>query len=296
MRSLHGLAALALAALLIASPLALAQEGKPVIPPADAAEVVVGNYTLTYWTTPAGVELAPGGNGSLYFQLSAANNTTITGVNATLTSGMLAFANASISFVPETANATTTFFGSIFNVSALAEGNASYSFNVTTNETSLLGEGLVPIATVVVAPVAPLFPTSYYWIGGGVLLLAIALGAYSARQRAVKKRMRGRTRSSTMQELELEERAEKKPEQAAQIKQEIRAQETVREKRRELQILEAKRADVHKNMDLLKKRHDMGGLSKLQYDNMIAKRKAELAKIEADIADMEAADGGSAAA
>jgi len=69
--------------------------------------------------------------------------------------------------------------------------------------------------------------------------------------------------------------------------QEIRQQERVRTERRELQILEAKRADALKGIDLLKKRHELGALSKLQYDNMVAKRQAELAKIEAEIAAME---------
>src|SRR5581483_12219506 len=125
---------------------------------------------------------------------------------------------------------------------------------------------------------------------------------YSIRQRNVRRRMNeGPKRSQVMREVELERKlekaAQKDPEQAAQIKAEIRQQEQVREKRREVQILEAKRADVLKTMDLLRKRHEAGGLSKLQYDTMLSKRQADLERIEREIAEMEAQDaGGSAAA
>ncbi|HWH09202.1 MAG TPA: hypothetical protein VNX21_08380, partial [Candidatus Thermoplasmatota archaeon] len=106
------------------------------------------------------------------------------------------------------------------------------------------------------------------------------------------------SRSQALREVELEERAAKRPEEAAVIQQELRQQEKVKEKRRDLQILEAKRADVLKTMDLLRKRHEAGGLTKLQYDNMVAKKQADLQRIEAEIAQMEAEDaaGGSAAA
>src|SRR5581483_4179882 len=124
---------------------------------------------------------------------------------------------------------------------------------------------------------------------------------YSIRQRNVRRRMNeGPKRSQVMREVELERKlekaAQKDPEQAAQIKAEIRQQEQVREKRREVQILEAKRADVLKTMDLLRKRHEAGGLSKLQYDNMLAKKKADLERIEAEIAQMESEGGDAGAA
>lgn len=147
------------------------------------------------------------------------------------------------------------------------------------------GSGPLIVTGTIQAP-AP-FLTTPVLIGGGiVVLLAVAIGAYSVRQRNVRRRMRGKTRSTTLQQLEQEEKA-KKPEQQAQVQQEIRQQEVVRTQRREMQILEAKRADAQKGLDLLKKRHEMGALSKLQYDNMSAKRRAELERIEAEIEQME---------
>jgi hypothetical protein len=132
--------------------------------------------------------------------------------------------------------------------------------------------------------------------GAAVVLVAAGAGALVARQRSQRRKMRGQTRSQALREVELEERAQKRPEEAAAIQAELRQQEKVKEKRRDLQILEAKRADVHKTLDLLKKRHEAGGLTKLQYDNMVAKKQQDLARIEADIAAMEAEDSGPGAA
>jgi len=163
-------------------------------------------------------------------------------------------------------------------------------YESTPNATVLLGSfggsGPNVVASVVTAP-AP-FLRGPVLVGGGiVLLLAVALGAYGLRQRNLRRRMRGRTRSQALQEIEREEAA-RKPEQAAQVQQEIRQQEQVRTQRRELQILEAKRADAQKGIELLKKRHEMGALSKLQHDTMVAKRQAELARIEPESAATQA--------
>lgn len=176
-------------------------------------------------------------------------------------------------------------------------GTARFSFTIDavsyngTNVSSSAhgtGSGEVVIAGSVVAP-APGIPRSFL-IGAGVILLAaIVAGAYGVRQRNVRRRMRGRTRSTTLKELEQEEKA-RKPEHLVQVQQEIRQQEQVRAQRRELQILIAKRADAQKGIELLRKRHELGALSKLQYDNMVAKRQGELAKIEAEIAQMEAGE------
>jgi hypothetical protein len=140
----------------------------------------------------------------------------------------------------------------------------------------------------------------WYVGGGAALLVVLGVVVYGLRQRSVRRRMNeGPRRSQVMREMALEQELTraKDPERAAEIKAEIRQQEQVREKRRELQILEAKRADVLKTMDLLRKRHEAGGLTKHQYDTMLAKRQADLERIEREIAEMEAAGGdGSAAA
>lgn len=297
--------ALALLGLLVAAPLAAPQAGGPAAPPADANVAFAGNHTARYWVVPAG-PLAPGSNATLHFLVEGASNSTFGAINVSLSSAALRFANATGTQTPAP-NATNHSFSAPFALSGNATGNASYSFTLTVhgageNATTVLATisatGHVQVQGAAPVP-APLIPTSWLVGGGIALLVAIAIGAYSVRERNLRRRMRGQARSQVMRELELEKKLErveeKDPEQAAAIKQEIRQQEVVREKRRELQILEAKRADVLKNMDLLRKRHEMGALSKHQFDTMLAKRQADLARIEAEIAEMERQDSASAA-
>jgi hypothetical protein len=300
------LLALALVALLLGAPLAAAQATNtttPGAPPPQASTAFSGNVTARYWVLPEGA-LAPGANGTLHF-LVQANGTPMGAINYTLNASALAFANRTGTHAPAP-NATNASFSIPFSIPSNASGNASYGFTLTVhgageNATAILAtlSGAGDVQVQAPAPVAaPRIPTSWL-IGGGILLLvAVAAGAYSVRERRLRARMRGQARSQVMREMELEQKLEKArakdPGQAAAIQQEIRQQETVREKRRELQILEAKRADVLKNMDLLRKRHETGGLSKLQFDNMMAKRQADLSKIEAEIAEMERQDASAA--
>ena len=189
---------------------------------------------------------------------------------------------------------------------ANVSGDLSVEYNATVTltdgnaTTTLFAVGTYRVAAPAEAPApAPTLPRGAYIAGALVLLGVLVAGVVVGRQRAQRRRMNeGPRRSQVMRELELEQKLEKAkdPEQVQEIKQEIRQQEHVREKRRELQILEAKRADALKTLDLLKKRHEAGGLTKLQYDNMVAKKRGDLQKIEADIAQMEAEDAGGAAA
>lgn len=296
--------------LTLAAPGVVAQEKPVVFPPPGAHLAQAGNATLAYWvgTGPASVDENVTANGSyaLWFGLNATNASTprtaylnVTGGEGTLNAtplvlttgaGGLAYASLNVTIPDGFANASVAyaFTGELYE----AANNTTVLLGPVTGSGSFGVQGSVP------AP-APAIPVWGYYAGGAVLLLAaVALGV-SARNRNVRRRMNeAPRRSQVMREMELERELEraKEPEKAAEIKAEIRQQEQVREKRREIQILEAKRADVLKTMDLLRKRHEAGGLTKLQYDQMLAKRKADLERIEAEIAAMEAEGGSGTAA
>lgn len=188
-------------------------------------------------------------------------------------------------------------------------GVTTYSFTVTIREgdaegavvETFTGDGTFTIAEILVPQPPTGIPTT--WIVGGIVALVLVggAGAYAMQQRRERERMnRAPRRSQVMREAALERELEraraKEPERAVAIQQEIREQERTRETRRELQILEAKRADALKTMDLLRKRHEAGGLTKLQYDNMVAKKQADLERIEREIAEMEGSDSDPTAA
>jgi len=301
-----------LVAALLLAPLGFAQDATT--PPEGAHVAAAGVSQLAWFVGPGPREVnesAPvGGSGSLWIavsNLSATNASRFAVVN--VSSATLVFDNASLT-VPAAGNASWSYQVVAFDVPSNASGPAAFALEVSvyerlpSNETTLVGHGTgagsVALEGSAVAP-APAVPVSWYVGGGVAVLLVAAVAGYSIRQRNVRRRMNeGPKRSQVMREVELERKlekaAQKDPEQAAQIKAEIRQQEQVREKRREVQILEAKRADVLKTMDLLRKRHEAGGLSKLQYDNMLAKKKADLERIEAEIAQMESEGGDAGAA
>lgn len=306
------LLALALAALL---PIAAASGAYP---PADAPRVAIGSTMLAHWGGDApGAgdvesgrvgEVVRGETGALWF---GADIDTTRGKNLTLlveiTSLDLGLPNVTLTLVLDSEYSNEwAYANATFETNDSTPSRASYRFNATLQEAtqngtvvleSVLVEGTVTIADgILPAPPAGL-PTSWLVGGAAVVLVAVGAGAFAARSRSQRRKMRGTTRSQALREVELEERAAKRPEEAAVIQAEIRQQEKVKEKRRDLQILEAKRADVVKSIDLLTKRHQAGGLTKLQYDTMVAKRQQDLMRIEADIAAMEAEEerGGAAA-
>lgn len=287
-------------------------------PPAEAPRVAIGETTLAHWggddlvasdgvgssgTVERGnasvlwfgadIDATRGKNQSLLVEVESADlgiaNVTLTLILDSMVSNEWTYANVS------------------FATNASTPAMAQYSFTATLQQATengtvvletVTGGGIITVTDATVAPAPPGgLPTSWLVGGAAVVLVAAGAGAVMARQRAQRRKMRGSTRSQALREVELEERARKRPEEAAVVQQEIRAQEKVKEKRRDLQILEAKRADVLKSIELLRKRHESGGLTKLQFDNMVAKRQADLARVEADIAAMEAEDArGSAAA
>lgn len=309
---------LAALALLLVSTFALASGAAP---PELAQRLDVGGREVAYWLgneSATEQALVVGEAGALWFAAEIAtrpdaNATSLTYyVNATADG--VTFENASAviehTYGDAIANESHRFVTFPFAAPATA-GPVTFTFTIeayaaTGENTTLLGRanGTLPTeARSIEVPQPPAgLPLEWLVAGGAVLVLAGGYGAYALKQRRERARMNAAPRrSQVMREMELERQLqrveEKDPEAAAEIKQEIRAQEQVREKRRELQILEAKRADALKTLDLLKKRHEAGGLTKLQYDNMVGKKQADLQRIESEIAQMEAEDAaGSAAA
>ena len=299
-------------------------------PPEGAARLEVGGVEVAHWASAeaedgpwegVATELGPGAQGLLRFGIpnrgnaSAAedgspNATTWLVAYVNLTSEGMTFEEPALVLTSDPrVSLVWVYDATNFTVAADAAGNVTYAFTVdlheaTGNGTTLLGsatgEGSLAVADAEL-PAPPGVPVTWLAAGGAAVLVAGGAGAIALKRRRDRARMNAAPRrSQVMREMamerELERAREKEPERAQQIQQEIRQQEKVREVRRELQILEAKRADALKTLDLLRKRHEMGGLTKLQYDNMVAKKQADLQRIEAEIAQMEAEDADRGAA
>lgn len=184
-----------------------------------------------------------------------------------------------------------------------AEGEFSYHLTVEAfaeeeNGTRAYGEPIIfdGGAPVVVPPAgSPPLPWTWILLAGAVLLGGGVAVGIRRRNERIRMNALHQRRSQALREESLEAQKRKKPEEVQRVQAEIRQAEQVREKRREVQILEAKRADALKTLDLLQKRHESGALSKHQFDQMAAKKKADLARIDAEIAEFERQDGGSAA-
>lgn len=302
-------------ALLVALPLAAASGFSP---PEDAPRTQIAGMTFSHWHGPdvvdgrynASASVEPNATSTLWFSMpNAGGGVRVAYVNVTSSALDLREPNLTLRADGRT-SLVATFDSTAFTAPA-EEGNASYTFTVEVYDeaddgnVTLVGSGSGEGVVLVQAAEAPIPPSATRiprtWLIAGIALLVLGGGAaaYAARQRSIRRRMKGAPRSQVMREMELEQKLEraktKDPEQAVVIQKEIRQAEQVREKRRELQILEAKRADALKTLDLLKKRHESGGLTKLQYDNMAAKKQADLARIEAEIAEMEPGGPGGAA-
>lgn len=303
---------------LAAAPLVL---GSGASPPEGATRMDVGTRTAYHWIgnatepdAPPATSLAPGAAGALRVAAlmdRQAENATAIVWEIAATSPTLAFEPANATLRKEYGNVSTSeaFHFAALNFSApTLDGTYAYTVTFTSfaeeNGTlrqlaSASGDGALIVGSAEAPLPAPAIPRTWLLAGLAALLVGGGAAAYAVRQRSIRRRMTGAPRSQVMREAELEQRLEKAkakdPEAAVVIQQEIRRAEEVREKRRELQILEAKRADALKTLELLKKRHEGGGLTKLQYDNMAAKKQQDLARIEAEIAQMEREDQGAAA-
>jgi hypothetical protein len=117
-----------------------------------------------------------------------------------------------------------------------------------------------------------------------VLVLLVLAVALSLRRRQV----RAAPRSAAMRHAQLEEQIERaKPEEAAQLRQEAVREEQTRALSREAAIVQAKIRDVEAGLDRLRARKDSGRLSQYQFDQMSAERNAELARLQAELRNLE---------
>lgn len=124
-------------------------------------------------------------------------------------------------------------------------------------------------------------------LGVGAAALVIGGAAYAV---ARARKPKARPKSETLQRIEMEKQLEsaKTVEEKQAIREEIKAVEAEKSRARDLQILEAKRADVERTIDLLKKRHDAGQLTRLQYEKMVEKKLDELDRINEELVAAEA--------
>lgn len=144
---------------------------------------------------------------------------------------------------------------------------------------------------VVPAPAPPAAGPSALSIVLGVGAAAVVLGG-AAFAVARARRPKARPKSETLQRIEMEKQLEsaRTVEEKQAIREEIKAVEAGKSRARDLQILEAKRADVERTIDLLKKRHDAGQLTRLQYEKMVEKKLDELDRINEELVAAEAGE------
>ncbi len=205
--------------------------------------------------------------------------------------------------IPFTVNASAieapVALGYSVNLSRVAaDGNVTFLGEFA--ESSILE--IVPVPGVVPPP-TPVAPVNWpIVVGAGAAVVALGGGAYALYRRTSRPKVKPRSR--VLQEMKLEQRMEKLEKRAevsedareeiAEIKEQIRSVEKGRERNREVMILEAKRDDVLKQITLLEKRRDMGGLTELQFNKMVEKKKLALAEAERELAEMGTGDAGSA--
>lgn len=291
-------------------------------PPAGSEAMGAGDASLAHWVGPdlATVNATVNGTATLWIGLQHPANTTApdntTADNATVSyrafvnvSGDdgLAIGTPSLVLVTD-GQGPWTYETTTLTTNATEQGLVTYNYTILAEvheirgeNTTLLGNttglGVVSFqtGTIAIPPpvIEPPFPTTLVaLLVGGAVLIAGGAGVISMQRKREKARMnRAPRRSSVLREEALERAALKKPEQHAAVVQEIRQQEQVRERRRELQILDAKKADALKTIDLLKKRREAGGLTEHQYNTMAAKKQADLQRIEQEIAEMETENG-----
>lgn len=141
--------------------------------------------------------------------------------------------------------------------------------------------GTITLSVVVVAPQPPgLLPTWAWFVIGAAVLAA---GGFAV-QRARKRQVRVAPRSRTLQELQVEDKAEKvSPKRQAEVeaaRQEVETREAERLAVRENSILDAKRNDILRSIELMKQRHERGELTAFQYQKLKEKKEAQLAELE----------------
>lgn len=282
--------ALALAALLALAPLlapALAAPGDA--PPPAAARSQLGNVTAYAWTgladgTPR-TAWSASESGTLFLVLDG-TNATAGFVNGTLSVSPTAAASLDLaSFSMPLAAGARVDRPFAFTLADL-EGDVTFTLAlfVSGNGTSANATLTVPV-TVTRAPVAP--PSGLSPLAIGALAAVVLVGGGAWLYARSKRQVKVAPRSRALREEAIERG--RRPEEAAVVAEEVRREEAVRVERREVQILQAKRADAQRTIERLDERRAAGQLTELQHARMTEKKRAELADIERQIREFDSA-------
>ena len=146
-----------------------------------------------------------------------------------------------------------------------------------------IDRGNLEVSFAIIAPTPPPvtgFPAwAWYVVGALVLLIALVVV-----QKARKRQVRVAPRSRTLQELQVEDKAEKtSARRAAEVeaaRQEVEAREAERLAQRENSIVDAKRQDILRSIELMKQRRERGELTEFQFQKLKEKKEAQLAELD----------------
>lgn len=219
------------------------------------------------------------------------------GIEATILSASRAnLTNTSSVVIPvpfhvnETAVAAPVAIGFSANLTRFdSDGNATALGTITGSVIFTIVE-----PAVVLPPPGPIPTEPTNWpliIGGGAAVVAVGGGAVVLYRRSQRPKVQPRSR--VLQEMQLEQRMEKLEkkqetseearEEIQEIQEQIRATEQVRVRNRDYMITEAKRDDIVKQIGLLRKRKEMGGLTEHQFNKMMEKKEAALEAAEREL-------------
>ncbi|HLE96732.1 MAG TPA: hypothetical protein VI997_05110 [Candidatus Thermoplasmatota archaeon] len=259
---------------------------------------VVGPVEASWWIGAAGSEgpasnVTPGAEMALHVTGRALGNGTyrVAVDDIRIASGVLVAALA-IDPPPTTAafsNATGPATVAVAFAAPSLPGTASVTVTLVVLENATALQNATEVARkevastfLVVAPAPPPAPGVPVWVWA--IGTVVVLGAGAAVLRFRKRQVKVAPRSRTLQELEVETKAEKaRPKDAATIAAEYEAvqkKEAERLATREASILDAKRADIRKSIDLARQRHERGELSAFQFQKLKENKEKQLAELE----------------
>lgn len=287
-----------LAALL--APLAAAQDAAPGVPP-SATRATAGPIEVAVWVAhangTAATALPPGDAGILHVNLTSSSNVTLdVHANATGPTGYALVQDPAVASPSLVANGSAERSWSFAVPAGATAGGASFTVtidvigpdgNATAQSTIVHAIAVVPAPV----PVPPAPGPNYTLIGGAAAaVLVVGAGAFALTRR---RRPKPVPRSATLQKMEMERQAQRArtEEERVAITQQIQESEAQKAQARDLQILKAKRADAEKMIELLEKRLQAGQITPLQHQKMVEKKQADIARIDAEIAEVEARAG-----
>lgn len=285
-------ASVALVVFLILAPILSAQEGsRSTPPPSPTGAEDVGPLEVTYFLTESGARdplatLRPSEAFDLFttFTTNDPGSYRISVTSGSTSRNLTWSANLSVEptiRLPLIAPASDT---PNFTVVADVLVERANGTNVTR-----LASDTISLTVPVVTPAPTGDPTTtprpptpvWVWALAAVVLLAVVPFAV---QKARKRQVKVAPRSRTLSELQVEDKAEKaSPKRAAEVeaaRQEVAAREAERLAQRESSILDAKRNDILRSIELMKQRHERGELTAFQFQKLKEKKEAQLAELE----------------